>query len=160
MTEFTYPNVGGTRGDAPRGFRTIDRRARIGAGDDVFRRAVAETMRWGLQRRSGMRVHAAARPLRLGDSAVLRIPFWPRDVPCRVVYVVDEPHRAGFAYGTLPGHPERGEEAFIVERDEDGSVWLRVRAFSRPSGAIFWIGYPLLRLLQEIYTRRYLRALR
>jgi uncharacterized protein (UPF0548 family) len=40
----------------------------------------------------------------------MRVPLWPRDVPCRVVYVVDEPRRAGFAYGTLPGHPEIGGE--------------------------------------------------
>jgi uncharacterized protein (UPF0548 family) len=36
--------------------------------------------------------------------------------PCRIVYVIDEPDRRGFAYGTLPGHPERGEEAFIISR--------------------------------------------
>jgi uncharacterized protein (UPF0548 family) len=34
----------------------------------------------------------------------------PIRVPCRVVYVLDEPERRGFAYGTLPGHPESGEE--------------------------------------------------
>ena len=27
---------------------------------------------------------------------------------CRIVAVVDEPDRYGFAYGTLPGHTERG----------------------------------------------------
>lgn len=160
MTDLTYPCAGGTQGEAPAGFRPIDRRARIGTGDADFDRAVRATMTWGIQRGAGMRVRAADRPLRVGDTAKLRISLWPRDVPCRVVYVVDEPHRGGFAYGTLPGHPERGEEAFVVERDDDGSVWLRVRAFSRPAGAIFWIGYPLLRLLQEIFTRRYLRALR
>ena len=33
--------------------------------------------------------------------------------PCRVVYVIDEPDIRGFAYGTLPGHPESGEERFV-----------------------------------------------
>ena len=47
--------------------------------------------------------------------------------PCRVVYVIDEPSRRGFAYGTLPGHPESGEEAFIVEIDETDEVWFSVR---------------------------------
>ncbi|GAA4732513.1 hypothetical protein GCM10023350_14890 [Nocardioides endophyticus] len=41
-------------------------------------------------------------------------------IPCRVVYVVDEPERAGFAYGTLPGHPETGEELFLLSRLGDG----------------------------------------
>lgn len=34
--------------------------------------------------------------------------------PCRVVYTVTESRRRGFAYGTLPGHPECGEEAFVI----------------------------------------------
>ena len=97
--------------------------------------------------------------LRPGDVARLRMGFWPRRIPARVVYVVDEPRRRGFAYGTLPGHPERGEESFVVERLADDSVWLVIRAFSRPSGPLVWIGYPVARLLQAVYTARYERAL-
>ena len=89
----------------------------------------------------------------------MHVPLWPPAVPVRVVYVVDEPLRKGFAYGTLPGHPETGEEAFIVEYRDDDSVWLTIRAFSRPSSWIFWVGYPIVRLMQEIYTSRYERAL-
>jgi len=159
MAELTYSAVGATRGIAPKGFRAIDRSALIGHGDDCFRSAVEQTMRWGLQRRSGMRVTAADRAVRVGDEARLRIPFWPRPIPCRVVYVVDDAHAAGFAYGTLRGHPESGEEAFLVEHRPDGSVWTRVVAFSRPAGPLIWLGYPIARLVQEVYTRRYLRAL-
>jgi uncharacterized protein (UPF0548 family) len=40
--------------------------------------------------------------------------------PCRVVYVLEETggevERYGFAFGTLPGHSEEGEERFTVER--------------------------------------------
>ena len=97
--------------------------------------------------------------LRSGDTALLRLLLWPVDVPCRVVYVVDEPARKGFAYGTLPGHPARGEESFIVEHRPDDSVWLTIRAFSRPSGWLYWLGYPISRLTQAIITRRYERAL-
>jgi uncharacterized protein (UPF0548 family) len=96
-----------------------------------------------------------------GDTALLTIPFWIFGVraPCRVIYVVDEPNRKGFAYGTLPGHPESGEEAFIVDQTEDGSVWLTIRAFSRPAGWQWWAVYPVLRLAQAVFTRRYFRAL-
>lgn len=97
--------------------------------------------------------------IRPGDTALLRWMPWPARIPARVVYVVDEPDRKGFAYGTLPGHPERGEEAFIVERRADGSVWLVIRAFSRPSNAFFWAAYPALRMLQAVFTARYERAL-
>lgn len=163
---YTYGEVGGTRRDdllrrPPRGYRAIDVRRRI--GDAGWREAGDEILRWGIQRRSGIRVSAPGdaerRPIAAGDRAVLRIGLWPRDVPCRVVYVVDEPAVRGFAYGTLPGHPESGEEAFLVEQDPDGSVWVRIRAFSRP--ATWWLraGGPLVRLLQRAYTQRYLRAL-
>ncbi len=97
--------------------------------------------------------------LRPGDTAIMHVPLYPPKVPARVVYVVDEPLRKGFAYGTLPGHPETGEEAFLVEWRDDDSVWLTIRAFSRPANWIFWIGYPLVRLMQEVYTSRYERAL-
>lgn len=97
--------------------------------------------------------------LRPGDTAIMHIPLYPFAIPARVVYVIDEPLRKGFAYGTLPGHPERGEEAFIVDYRDDDSVWLTIRAFSRPSSWVFWAGYPLVRLMQEIYTNRYEHAL-
>jgi uncharacterized protein (UPF0548 family) len=96
-----------------------------------------------------------------GTSVVLRIPVGPFAVkaPTRVVYVVDEPNRAGFAYGTLEGHPQSGEESFLVSRRDDGSVWLTIRRFWRPSALRWRLGYPVLVLMQSIYTRRYLRVL-
>lgn len=96
-----------------------------------------------------------------GDTAELKAPSWLASVvaPCRVIYVIDEPNRKGFAYGTLPGHPECGEEAFILDQTEDGSVWLTIRAFSRPSAWKWWAAYPVLRVLQAMFTRRYLRSL-
>ncbi len=96
-----------------------------------------------------------------GDTATLVLPIGPLRfrAPCRVIYVIDEPDRKGFAYGTLPGHPESGEEAFIVDRTEDGSVWLTIRSFSRPSAWQWWAVYPILRLVQSAITRRYFRSL-
>lgn len=199
----TYGAVGATRASdlmsyPPKGYRPLERRVRIGRGEERWSFACAETMSWGIQRRSGLRVEllpapveatagsyapvafdaggAPVRPavvgeteavftadgtplLRPGDVARLRMRFWPRRIPARVVYVVDEPRRRGFAYGTLPGHPERGEEAFVVERLADDSVWLVIRAFSRPAGPLVRIGSPLARLLQATFTARYERAL-
>lgn len=96
-----------------------------------------------------------------GDTAWLHIPVGPFSVkaPARVVYVINEKRRKGFAYGTLAGHPESGEESFMVELADDGSVWFEVRAFSRPSSWFWRLGYPGLRIAQALYTRRYLRAL-
>jgi len=96
-----------------------------------------------------------------GDSVRLRIPFGPIRVtaPARVVYVIDKLGRKGFAYGTLPGHPEEGEESFIVEQTDDGSVWLEISAFSRPANFGWWLVYPVLRMTQVFYTKRYFESL-
>jgi len=93
-----------------------------------------------------------------GETALLGIGLGIK-FPVRVIYVVDEPRRRGFAYGTLPGHPEDGEESWLVEHRDDDSVWITIRAFSRPANRWWWAVYPALRIAQEYYTRRYLRAL-
>ena len=99
--------------------------------------------------------------LKPGDSATLRLRVGPvsLDCPVRVIYVVDDPACKGFAYGTLPGHPGQGEEAFLVEQEEDGSVWLTIRAFSRPAHLGWWLVAPMLRIVQARMIARYLRAL-
>lgn len=79
--------------------------------------------------------------------------------PVRVVLVIEEPNRAGFAYGTLPGHPQQGEESFIVVHEDDDSVWFTVRAISRASTWWFRLVTPVFRLRQRAMTRSYLRAL-
>ena len=80
-------------------------------------------------------------------------------VPCEIVYVLDEPNRAGFGYGTLPGHVQRGEEAFLVERDQQDRVWFRVTAFSRPARWITVLGGPLTIAAQRGYAALLGRAL-
>lgn len=80
-------------------------------------------------------------------------------VPCRVVYVTDEPARRGFAYGTLPGHPESGEEAFVIDRRRDGTVTFTITAFSRPATLLARMAGPIGRAIQDHITARYLRSL-
>ena len=79
--------------------------------------------------------------------------------PCRVVYVVDEPGRRGFAYGTLPGHPERGEEAFLIRQHDDGTVIFTITAFSTPATPLAKAAGPIGRAIQRSISTRYLRAL-
>jgi uncharacterized protein (UPF0548 family) len=115
-----------------------------------------------MHRRAGLSVqasHATAQEgavvaLVLGGSRIGLV------LPCRVVYVVDEPGRRGFAYGTLPGHPEQGEESFMVSHEPDGSVVLRIAAFSRPANALSRLGGPLARWVQDRMTNRYIDAAR
>ena len=73
--------------------------------------------------------------------------------------MIDEPDRAGFAYGTLPGHPESGIEQFTVTRTATGLVRCHLDVVSRPAAWYARLGAPVSRLVQELITRRYLRAL-
>jgi len=59
----------------------------------------------------------------------------------------------GFAYGTLPGHVERGEERFLVEIADDDSVRYDILAFSQPKHLLTKIGYPFVRRLQKRFGR-------
>lgn len=88
-----------------------------------------------------------ARPIRLSE-------------PAFVVSVVNEPDRRGFAYGTLEGHPVAGEEAFVLHRQPDGSVWLTLRSLTRAAQGARRLGFPLALVAQPCYRRRYQRALR
>lgn len=155
----TYEEVGATaRPELPDGYKHIAVAAEIGSGRRRFEEAGAAVLRYGMQRGSGVSVQASSDVAAVGTVVVVRL--GPIKAPCRVVYVVDEPDRRGFAYGTLPGHPESGEELFSVRYDpDDETVYAEVRAFSR--SATWWsrLGAPVTSLGQRVMTRRYLRAL-
>ena len=76
----------------------------------------------------------------------------------RIVYLTDGPEEFGFAYGTLPAHPEEGEAAFRVIRRGERLVFT-VTAFSRPRHTAARLGGPLSRALQLRANRSYLRAM-
>ena len=79
----------------------------------------------------------------------------------RIVYVIDEETRFGFAYGTLPHHVEAGEERFLVGWDrEDDTVWYDILAFSRPANLLVRLGNPVARRLQRRFARDSLQAMK
>lgn len=156
---FTYPEVGATRGTPP-GDAHADRAERVvGRGREDFVAVRDAILAYGMQRGAGMRVRASTPTAEVGTVVVMSTPlFGPIRIPCRVVYLLDEPDRAGFAYGTLPGHPESGEELFSVELRPDGAVVAVVSFFSRPGRWYSRLGGPVARALQAVMTRRYLAA--
>jgi uncharacterized protein (UPF0548 family) len=85
--------------------------------------------------------------------------IWWRN-SCRIIYIVNEPGRFGFAYGTLPGHIECGEELFQVEQDENGQVWYTLRAFSKPKRWYAKIAYPLMRMFQARFRKDSAQAMK
>ncbi|MCV7351748.1 DUF1990 family protein [Mycobacterium parmense] len=154
----TYPEVGATAAGAlPAGYGHLHVQTQIGTGRERFERAADAVMHWGMQRGAGLRVRASSDEAVLDAVVLVRMGFLP--APCRVVYVIDEPGIRGFAYGTLPGHPESGEERFVVRHDPaTGAVFAEVTAFSRP--ATWWsrAARPVVSVAQRVIARRYLRG--
>ena len=143
----------------PPGFRRLHRSTVLVGAD--LEDARARLFRWDLHRRAGLQVSAEHSPLREGTEVRLGIGVGPLRITasCRVLRVIDEPDRAGFAYGTLPGHPEAGIEQFLLTRSRTGLVRLHLDAVSRPATWYARLGAPAARLVQSLVTRRYLRAL-
>lgn len=159
---FTYDEVGATLGDLPAGYHHLSETFVVGHGRASYDVAAERLMTWGVQRGAGLGVAASTDRVEPDAVAIVRLGWGPLAVkaPVRVVAVVDEPDLRGFAYGTLPGHPERGEELFVVDLADDGTVRLGITAFSRAGSRLSrWAG-PAGRLVQRQITRRYGRALR
>lgn len=78
----------------------------------------------------------------------------------RVIYVVREDRRMGYALGTLDYFPVVGEEFFGVEWREDDSVWSVVRSVTAiAEGRKFFYLTPFIRLRQWLQRRHYVRSL-
>lgn len=157
----SYDHVGRTSGVLPDGFHHLSRRVTIGRGTARFADAAQALFGWQVHLRSGLRVATSSARVMQGAVVMLGIGAGPfmLSAPCRVVYVIDEPDRQGFAYGTLPGHPESGEEAFVIERAVDDTVSFRITAFSTPASDLAKLAGPLGRFAQGRMTSRYLRSL-
>jgi len=154
----TYSEVGATAGALPAGYHHVQKSAVIGRGRRRFEEAANAGMRWGMLRGAGVRVEATSDVAAVGSDVVVHL--GPVSAPCRVVYVVDEPDRRGFAYGTLPGHAESGEERFMVRYDPaSDEVHAEVVAFSRHGTWWSRLGSPITSVIQRVVTDRYLRAL-
>lgn len=169
---FSYPETDMTRpvpaaaGERPAppadGYRADHYRQRLDAGDHgAWRRARDAVGRWamfdGFSWLRLVRLNPDASPAAGAVVAVVarHLGFWSVNA-CRVVYVVDEPGRFGFAYGTLRGHAERGEERFLVERragaDGGEETWFDLLALSQP-GPLARLAAPLARGLQKRFAR-------
>jgi uncharacterized protein (UPF0548 family) len=152
---FNYAEVGATATGCPASY-TVDRSSvLLGDGDEAYRRAVAAIRSWRQFDLGWVAAVPNNVPIRPGEVVAIRawaLGMWALSA-ARIVYVVDEPTRFGFAYGTLPGHVEVGEERFLVEQLADGSVWYDIVAFSRPGHLLTKLGYPLVRRLQKRFGR-------
>ncbi|KAJ1684685.1 hypothetical protein LUZ63_020091 [Rhynchospora breviuscula] len=157
MTELTYAEVGATGGPLPSGYHHVRAERVIGYGRIAFEQAADALLCGAVQRRVGAIVRLSQTPVRVGTRFDMRL--GPFGIPCLVVWAERGDEHAGFAYGSLPRHPECGEERFELTLAPTGEVTFTITAFSRPGRWFTRLAWPLNRMVQKRMTERYLRTL-
>ncbi len=158
----TYEEVGATREEElPAGYHHLRRSDELGQGHGVFELGTEALRRWQAHAGARVRIFPAHAPLEPGTDVLVSFRLGAVHViaACRIVYVVDERARFGFAYGTLPPHPEQGEEAFVVEKAGD-AVRFRITAFSRHRQRLLTLVDPIARRVQSRVTLQYVQGVR
>ncbi|HEU4870263.1 MAG TPA: DUF1990 domain-containing protein [Pyrinomonadaceae bacterium] len=155
QSDFSYSPTGITRNAAAPGYTMDHNRVRLGSGAQCFDAAVSAIRRWKMFELGWVHLFSDETRIETGATVAVvvnHLGFWSMNA-CRIVYVVEESRRYGFAYGTLSEHAERGEERFTVEwNHEDDTVWYDLLAFSK-AGPMALLGYPLARRLQKRFAR-------
>ena len=170
--DFTYQPVGVTESESTDNNLGADRqvyarmgsmhyvrdrtRVRLGFGQDIFITGSRALRNWQHFQLGWVEAWPADMPIREGQLvAVLARCFklWWLNA-CRIMYVIDDESRIGFAYGTLPDHAASGEERFLIEMDQAGNVFYDILAISRPRHFLARMGYPIMRRVQKQFARQ------
>jgi len=152
---FTYDEVGATNTTPPQNFTLDHNRIEIGRGEQAFQSAIEAIRNWKQFDLGCVSIVPAGVKLEVGAIVAVKaraLGTWSLSA-ARVIYLIDEPRKFGFAYGTLPDHVASGEERFMVEWLADDSVWYDILAFSRPRHPLVKINVPLARMLQKRFAR-------
>ena len=160
IDELTYRPAGISLGrETPRGLERRHWTTTL-RGNNAFERGCEALRTWTVHRGAGL-ILLADGPIAVGTNVAFSapLPIGFVDGTCRIVAVVDESDRFGFAYGTLPVHPETGEESFLVVRDRTGAVRFDVEGVSRPTQTLARVFPPVANRLQDAAVRRYLSAM-
>jgi uncharacterized protein (UPF0548 family) len=159
----SYEEVGATRtGPMPSGFVVDEDQIAVGSGPEVFARARDAVRSWAMFDLPWLSMPDRTPP-EVGNTVVFaswQLGLWAFNA-CRVVYVVDEPDEAGFAYGTLRDHGLSGEERFLVRRDpHTDAVTFSIVKFSRIVSPVVRLVRPAVRALQKRFSREACQAVR
>jgi uncharacterized protein (UPF0548 family) len=147
----------------PRGFDRDHTRTEIGHGPRAFEAAREAFRLWRHFDLGWVRV--ANPEARIEQESIIAVEahslgLWSLNCS-RILYVIDEPDRFGFGYGTTPLHVERGEERFLLEHFPiSGVVYYDLLAVSQPANWLAWLGYPYTRSQQRRFARESHRHMR
>lgn len=182
MEHFTYTERGATDrpfpqpldGGWPAGYTVMVERHEIASADAAaaFVALTEGILGWELHRRAGLTMEPDADRAAPGVGVVSGFGVWRLRIkaPCRVLWSRPPERdgagravpgqRGGFGYGTLPGHPVRGEEGFYAELTEDNRLFFICSAYSVPASVLYRLAAPVTRLTQRFVLARYVRAAR
>jgi len=153
---YSYPEQGTTAAKAfPKPYHHDRYRCYLGQGDDCWQAAKAALTHWQMFPKAWTIIYPKNVPQAVGQDVSVMIQlgpiYWLNGA--RVVYNYNEINRYGFAYGTLTSHAEKGEELFMLERNEKGEVFFVLEAFSLPQHPLAKLGAPFVRLLQKRFAK-------
>jgi uncharacterized protein (UPF0548 family) len=152
---FTYLEVGATNTNPPATYTIDHNRVQLGSGETVYNTGVEALKNWRHFDLGWVTIVPRGVLIEVGAIVAVKarsFGMWSLNAS-RVVYVIDESRRFGFAYGTLPDHVECGEERFLIEWLSDDSVWYDILAFSHPRHPLVKLCSPLARQLQKQFAR-------
>ncbi|MBC8356077.1 MAG: DUF1990 domain-containing protein [Planctomycetes bacterium] len=163
-TPFTYEPLGISETlDISSEFDVDRQQTLLGFGEEVYQAAKDAIRRWEMFPEGLTKLYWPNQAIRVGEHVAVLFragPLWSLN-PCRIVHVCDSARSAdgidrfGFAYGTLEGHLESGEERFSVRWNRnDDSVHYELLAVSRPNHFLTKVGYPYARVVQARFRRR------
>jgi uncharacterized protein (UPF0548 family) len=142
----------------PDGYVVDHNRIHLGTGATVYKLAIDALNAWKQFDLGWVSIVPSGVPLKEGATVAVKaraFGTWSLNAT-RVVYLINESgatERFGFAYGTLPGHVESGEERFSVEWNRnDDSVCYDILAFSRPQHLFARVAAQQARKLQKQFA--------
>lgn len=161
-TEPTYSEIGATSSAPPAGYNHLRVSVSLGREPVAWDLAKDALRRWEAHHGAGASIYPPGASLAIGETFLIVVRLGPAFLvaPCRVVSMVEAPTHFDFSYGTLPGHPEQGEERFRLTKSEEGAVNFEIVAFSRPVSFIARLSGRLGRFIQTRTTHRYLDGMR
>ena len=159
--DFSYADVGLSEWDGhPQGFNVARHTVDLGRGPQAYDAARSAIDSWSMFPAEMASLYWPSVEPAVGNEVVVGFragPLWSLN-PCRVVYTVNSQvglvQKYGFAYGTLPGHVEKGEERFQVLWDlATDRVTYEIFCFSAAQHLLATVGYPFV-LYQQARFRR------
>ncbi len=159
---YNYQELNGTKSESVEGYDNDHNKILLGQGELVWNKAKAAISSWQQFPQPWTKIYNNTTPLEEGNIVTVLFKlfgiWWLN--PAKIVYAFDEENRFGFAYGTLHGHVEKGEECFWIDRDESGDIFYHIKAFSKP---MFWgakLIYPIARRYQRKFVTESMKQMK